>query len=230
MSFTEKTQAYLIVSYYRQLTDRFGERGKNAFIHAVQYYGGQRGRRMAQRAIQNGETLSFETYCRYGEWVSTPECLQEGSANQAEILTGDPHVIKKVTVCPWHSVFAECDALDVGDVYCHHIDPSISRGFDPAIDYTVPQNLNSSAFCIHLIKNCFLAETADLKKHMEYVKGFDYHCAHLFFAFREVVCAVFGQEGEALVSDVLTDFTRRFGEDMTQTLLSFGSVNFNVCD
>ena len=55
MAFNEKVHAYIAAKYYAYLTQTFGERGRKAFVHATQYYAGQRGRRMAQRAIRDGK-------------------------------------------------------------------------------------------------------------------------------------------------------------------------------
>lgn len=70
MGFNEMTHAFLAARYYIRLTEQFGDRGREAFIHGIQYYGSQRGRRMAQRAIRDGKPLTYENYCRYGEWVN----------------------------------------------------------------------------------------------------------------------------------------------------------------
>ena len=58
MPFTEKSHAFIAARFYIRLTEAFSERGRKAFIHATQYYAGQRGRRMAQRAIRDGADLS----------------------------------------------------------------------------------------------------------------------------------------------------------------------------
>ena len=47
MGFNEMTHAFLAARYYIRLTEQFGDRGWEAFIHGIQYYGSQRGRRMA---------------------------------------------------------------------------------------------------------------------------------------------------------------------------------------
>ena len=43
MGFNERTHAFIAAKYYVHLTERFGERGKAAFLHATRYYGEQRG-------------------------------------------------------------------------------------------------------------------------------------------------------------------------------------------
>ena len=63
MSFNEKVQAFLIARFYVRLTEAFGPQGRMAFVHGTQYYGMQRGRRMAQRAIRDGaQALTYEVY------------------------------------------------------------------------------------------------------------------------------------------------------------------------
>ena len=67
MGFNEKVHAYIAAKYYMTLTDAFGERGRQAFIHATRHYAMQRGRRMAQRAIRDGQPLTQASYNYYGE-------------------------------------------------------------------------------------------------------------------------------------------------------------------
>ena len=148
MGFTEKVHAYIAAKYYVYLTERFGERGKAAFLHATQYYALQRGRRMAQRAIRDGKELTQETYNYYGEWVNTEEVKALGCANvskQAE--DGTLHI----TSCPWYTQFQEMGLPEAGALYCKDLDSSISRGFNPFLQYRVDQTLHTSDCCIHRI-------------------------------------------------------------------------------
>ena len=55
MGFNEKVHAYIAAKYHCHLLSAFGDRGRMAFIHGTQYYAEQRGRRMAQRAIRDGQ-------------------------------------------------------------------------------------------------------------------------------------------------------------------------------
>ena len=84
MGFTELSHAFIAAKYYVYLKEIFGDRGEAAFLHATRYYGEQRGRRMAQRAIRDGKPLTYETYCQYGEWVNTEEVKAQGLGNQSE--------------------------------------------------------------------------------------------------------------------------------------------------
>ena len=64
MGFNENTHAFIAARYFRRMQAAFGERAEPAFVHAVQYYAHQRGRRMAQRAIRDGAPLTFANFLR----------------------------------------------------------------------------------------------------------------------------------------------------------------------
>lgn len=228
MGFNEKVHAYIAARYYIRLTESFGKRGKLAFIHATEYYAEQRGRRMAQRAIRDGEELTLDTYLRYGEWKNTAECTAMGCANNGKVLARHPDYIKQVTTCPWHTQFAQMGAEEAGETYCLHLDNSICRGFNPAIEYRVPQNLNQGVCCFHIVRDAGLGD-GPWEKKQEYIRDFSFHCAHSYWAYREVCEAIFGEEGASLSRAVLSDFETEYGKESADVLRSYAGHNFNIC-
>lgn len=228
MGFNEKVHAYIAAKYYVYLTGSFGERGRRAFIHATQYYAAQRGRRMAQRAIRDGAELTQASYNYYGEWVNTGEIKAAGCANRSELREGGK--LNVITRCPWHEQFREMGLTEAGAEYCRHLDSAISRGFNPYLGYHVDQTLHTADCCIHRLENGLIGEGAERGKNPEGLKSFEYHCAHLFWAYYEVSAAIFRSEGEKAGAKVLEDFAADYGREMTETLQSYRSVNFNVCD
>lgn len=230
MQFNEKVHAFIAAQYYTQLTERFADRGKKAFIHGTQYYAEQRGRRMAQRAIRDGRELDYGTYQEYGEWVNTEEIKNLGCANKSELKSFNPDYEIKITTCPWHTQFKEMGLIEAGHTYCEHLDNSICRGFNPYIEYLVFNTLHKSDHCKHIIKDVCFQEGEVHPKKLEYLKDFEYHCAHSFWAYAEVVTAIFKVEGQAVVTEVLGAFKEEYGEEMAETLMKYRSVNFNVCD
>lgn len=227
MAFTEKVHAYIAAKYYVYLTKEFGQRGEAAFLHGTQYYAMQRGRRMAQRAIRDGRELTQETYNYYGEWVNTEEIKAQGCANvsrQAE--DGTLHIFQ----CPWYTQFQEMGLKEAGALYCKDLDSSISRGFNPFLQYQVDQTLHTADCCIHKILTGDICAGADKGKNPESLKSFEYHCAHSFWAYHEVVLAIFSTEGEKVIARVLEDFANDYGKEMADALYKYKDTNFNVCD
>lgn len=126
MGFNEKVHAYIAAKYYVYLKETFGER-LEAFRHATRHYAEQRGRRMAQRAIRDGQPLTYETYCRYGEWVNTEEVKELGEANRSEKVQLTPDSETHIYVCPWHSQFKAMGLPAAGIAYCKDLDAPICR-------------------------------------------------------------------------------------------------------
>ena len=230
MGFNEKVHAFIAAKFYVYLTEAFGERGERAFIHGTQYYAEQRGRRMAQRAIRDGKELTYANYLEYGEWVNTPEIIEEGCANKSTIESWAPDYRIHITMCPWYTQFKEMGLPDAGHVYCAHLDNSICRGFNPYLTYLVPDTLHKSGFCTHIIKDVNFEVGEKHPKKTEYLKGFDYHCGHSYWAYSEVVAAIFGAEGEQINAKVMKDFEATYGKEMADKLASYKYTNFNVAD
>lgn len=229
MGFNEKVHAYIAGKYYQHLKEEFGDRGVRAFIHGTQYYAMQRGRRMAQRAIRDGEELTQATYNYYGEWVNTEDIKQAGCQNKM-CMTEDGKL--KITQCPWYTQFQEMGLPEAGRVYCDHLDNSISRGFNPYLEYVVDQTLHheGSDCCIHWTRNANIGEGSSRGKKPEQLRDFEYHCAHSYWAYNEVVGAIFLQEGARVNQMVLEDFANDYGKEMADILYSYRDHNFNVCD
>lgn len=228
MGFNEMSHAFIAAKYYVRLTEQFGERGKAAFLHATRYYAEQRGHRMAQRAIRDGQPLTYETYCRYGEWVNTDEILEQGAANKSTVVQISPDYEIHIHACPWHAQFKKMGLAEAGLAYCDDLDASICRGFNPGLSYVTSQTLHDHDFCIQTIKDAGMKEGMNLTKNPAGLKSFEYHCAHSYWSYNEVTAAIFGSEGEAVNAQVLADFSEEYGKDMADVLTGYRGTNFNV--
>lgn len=228
MAFTERSHAFIAAKYYVYLKEKFGERGKEAFLHATRYYGEQRGRRMAQRAIRDGAPLNYESYCRYGEWVNSEEIKAMGLANKVEVASLSPDYEMHIFSCPWHSQFKDMGLTEAGMAYCRDLDASICRGFNPELTYIVSQTLHDHDYCIQTVKNSGLTKDSNTAKLPAGIRSFEYHCAHMYWSYEEVCRAIFGEEGKAVGRKVLGDFANEYGTEMANILAGYKNTDFNV--
>ena len=227
MGFNEKVHAYIAAKYYVYLTESFGRRGELAFLHATQYYASQRGRRMAQRAIRDGEELTQASYNYYGEWANTDEVKQLGCAN---VISKDENGYMKVTACPWYTQFKEMGLTKAGALYCSDLDSSISRGFNPKLGYQMVQTMHTADCCIQRITSGDIFEGSERGKNPASFKDFEYHCAHIYWSFAEVTESIFKDEGRKISDRVLEDIASDYGTDYAGTLRKYNNTNFNVID
>lgn len=226
--FNEKSHAFIAARFYKYLVEKFENSGKQAFIHATRYYAEQRGRRMAQRAIRDGKELNYETYCQYGEWINTQEMVDQNLKNQGDIIKIDPEITMNISHCPWRAQFKDMKEDEAGIVYCTYLDNSIMRGFNPDIKYDVKlDNLLSHNYCTHTIGDSFHGDE-DLAKKDSSLKDFEYHCAHSYWAYSEVVEAIFMTDGKDISSKVLQDFAKEYGKKYADIIMNYKYINFNV--
>ncbi|MCR4778765.1 MAG: L-2-amino-thiazoline-4-carboxylic acid hydrolase [Lachnospiraceae bacterium] len=228
MGFNEKVHAYIAAKYYVYLKESFKSRGIEAFKFATRYYAEQRGRRMALRAIADGEPLTYETYRKYGEWVNTEEIKDLGQSNQSESISVSPDYEIHVTRCPWAAQFKEMNLPEAGVAYCSNLDPSIARGFSPEIKYSTTQTLHDHDYCIQRVEDSGLTEGGRPLKKEDGLKSFTYHCAHSYWSYREISIGIFGIEGETVAKKVLDDIEKDYGKDAKEKLLKYEKVNFNI--
>ena len=227
MEFTEMMHAYIAAKYCVYLKERFGDRGKEAFLHGTRHYAQQRGRRMAQRAIRDGQPLTYATYSRYGEWVNTETAKKEGVANDSKVVSLAPDFEVHIFTCPWHAQFRKMGLVEEGLLYCRDLDASICRGFNPEIDYRTLQTLHDHSHCIQVVRDSGLEPGIDMSKSPDRLKSFEYHCAHSYFAYREVCEAIFGAEGGDIAARVLRDFSEDYGKEAADILFSYRNTDFN---
>ncbi|MBR6238093.1 MAG: L-2-amino-thiazoline-4-carboxylic acid hydrolase [Lachnospiraceae bacterium] len=227
MGFNERIHAFIAGRYYVRLTEAFGRRGELAFLHATQYYASQRGRRMAQRAIRDGEELTQSTYNYYGEWVNTEEIKEQGLGNAISKASNGDMII---TTCPWYSQFRDMGLHDAGELYCSDLDAAISRGFNPSLGYETVQTLHNSDCCIHTLHSGDIFEGSERGKNPAGLKSFEYHCAHIYWAFCEVSEAIFKTQGEEVSRGVLDDLSEDYGAETADIIRGYKDTNFNVCD
>lgn len=227
--FNERVQAYIVARYYVRLSTSFGHQGRETFQLATRIYAEQRGHRMAQRALADGQELTVATYHRYGEWVPTEESKQRGESLDQEVLWDRPYYAFKVKRCPWAIQFREMGLPEAGLAYCKDLDASIYRGFNPAIKYETRQTLHDHDCCIQCAPETRLtSQDLSCPKKKSGLRSFEYHCAHSYWTFRQVLISVLGNKGKTLSEEVLEDVRRDLGQTFAETLQKYKDTDFNV--
>lgn len=228
MSFTEKTQAYIVGKYYEKLWEKKGEQGKAVFVHAVKHYAMQRGSRMAQRVLRDGGKLDYASFCRYGEWAPSREMLDAGTACVKQVVRNLPDYEYHITRCPWHQQFQEMGQSEAGRLYCGCLDEAILRGFNDEIPFHTAATLHESDQCVFVVKDAQMPPEGSLTPRKGAVRDFAYHCAHTYYSFAEMIESVLGEEGKEIVKTVFCDFRKTWGQEMADQIESYQTENFNI--
>jgi hypothetical protein len=230
-SFSEHHHALLFGLVAREIIARVGqEAGEAAVRAAVRRYGEQRGRRMALRAVANGDELSMTSFLTYGEWRSGT------GLGQQELGEEGSHVRMTVPRCAWALTWMEADLSLYGRLYCQEIDQALVRGFNPdlIIDVNKTQT-NDGEPCDFLYHQAALL-TGDTLAHVREksasmasrtVMPWEYHCGHLYKVFDGILTEKFGEAGQEAVRAGLDEFAARFGEKAAQVVLSYREMDFD---
>jgi hypothetical protein len=124
--FSEQHHALLFALIAKEIVEQAGKDAGEAVLRvAVRRYGKQRGRRMAMRALANGDDLSMTSFLIYGEWRSGTGL---GKHDQT-VLGSDVRMV--VPRCPWTLTWMEASLSEYGRLYCLEIDKALVHGFNP---------------------------------------------------------------------------------------------------
>lgn len=217
-TFTEKTHAYLIGLFYKNMKEAHGQRGVDVFVKCTQKMAEQRGARMALRVLRDGYPLNFKAYMAYGEWDSS-------FPRRSEVVEQYPDKETKSYLCAWHDTFAEMGLLECGMVYCKEIDRSIVRGYNPDLVFELKSYLHDSPCCDMLFKDALVGD--DVTPKSETKKPWDYHCGHVYKTYRENILVIF-EDGAEILSKVDAQFAEAFGPAALSVVHTFLDTNFNM--
>lgn len=231
MKMNEKHHARLVALWYKELRERFGDRGIGTFINATKAYTRQRGGRKAIRAEKHGYKKDYLAYFVHKEWASEDPTFFE--ADQYLLENGD--LVTKVKKCPWNSVFKEMGMLECGDLYCRFLDEYLVEGFNSDLVLDMASTLHYGGMCHFNWRITGFGEgwEEEISRgverwHDENVLPFTYHVAHLYHTFKETVEDELAETGKKVADSVLQEFTRKYGEEASRTILAHGDIDFDL--
>jgi hypothetical protein len=184
---------------------------------AVRRYGEQRGRRMALRALADGQALTMDSYRAYGEWQAG-----EGETGQ-EVVEPMPDLVSRVHRCPWHRAWEVHDLMPYGRLYCLEIDEALVRGFNPDLRLDVNAiQTRGDPYCEFVYHG---VQGSGPRKGT--VMPWEYHAGHLFKTVGEVAVEALGESGQEAVDGALAEFAAYYGQEAAQVLVGYADADFD---
>jgi hypothetical protein len=223
--FSESTHAILFALIARQVITHYGDKkGLPALHKALRHYGEQRGRRMALRALANGDTLSVANFLSYGEWRYVTD------GGQMERVIDQAGLRQTVQCCPWADAWSEAGLLPYGRYYCQVIDAALLYGFNPELRIEVKQTLSNEGLPCEFIypqaelePDHTLASIGEKSARLESQRlmPWEYHCGHLYQMCSVVMGEEFGPSGRVTVQNALAEFALRYGGAAAGTVAGY---------
>ena len=216
---TIEHHAILFALFAKYIIEFFPEKGKEVIYTGIENYGHERGKRMAERAIANGDDLDFVNSQVYGEWVP------EKGQMEFEIVSTEPEYISNVTKCEWCASWKKHNLLDYGKYYCINIDSAVFNGFNENFHMEATSNLSFGADHCEFHWGNSMSEDDVIKlskKKAELdtscIRDFNFHTAHLLYSMNETLKNKLGENGKVIIDKVLEEYVELFGEEYLAVL------------
>ncbi|MBR0139690.1 MAG: L-2-amino-thiazoline-4-carboxylic acid hydrolase [Firmicutes bacterium] len=215
MKLSEVHHANILTAFYNGLTEALGEaQGRAAFLMAERAYGERRGRRMALRALRDGNPPDFTSYFAYGELLTTPGGY-DGSYEASEGLIHETQ-----WKCPWASAFKDCGSMDCAKLYCREIDAAVVRGFNPLLDYRYGGNMHENGTCVFYFRSPEINEktletcSERLKGRAPEKKDMTWHSGDVY----QMFCRIVSQICPETLGKIKEDIKQRLGSEAFELL------------
>jgi len=216
---TIEHHAVLFALFAKYTIKGFGEKGEATIYIGIQNYGNERGNRMAERAIANGDSLDFINSQAYGEWVP------EEDEMEFAILRTEPELVSAVTKCKWCASWKKYNLLEYGKYYCINIDAAVFNGFNKDFHMKATSNLSFGADHCEFHWENPMHEDDMIKltqKRAELgtscTRDFNFHTAHLLYSLSETIKNELGEDGILIINHVLEEYIDLFGKDYLDVL------------
>ncbi len=206
----------------KNIIEQYDEKGKEAILKAMTKYGNERGARMAQNALKNGDELTVMTSQAYGEWK--PD--YEGQMVFGR-LRSKPTLRTFISKCAWCEAWKKHDLLTYGKYYCVNVDNAVFQGFrsdfvcspvsdslsfgGERCDFDWGEPLSDQDLVNLDIKKKELGTTC--------MKDFNFHTAHLLQSISQTLLDVLGEKAQVAVDKSIEQFGDKFGKDYVEKIM-----------
>jgi L-2-amino-thiazoline-4-carboxylic acid hydrolase len=124
----------------KSVVERFGEEGREVVMKGVGTFGEERGRDIARRAAAAGNPNSMEHYL-------TSYDMGRSELFEYETLYHPKEIEQTFTKCAFGEQWKKDGMEEYGILYCHMIDPSIAKGFNPKFEVVHDQYVLREGVC-----------------------------------------------------------------------------------
>lgn len=133
----------LFSSLAKEMIDRLGlEQAEPIIKEAVEAFGKERGRRIAQRVQAEGRPLTFKNWLIYGDIDSSSNFNPQPSIEDGDLLV-------QAHNCTFYNAAKEWGLEKYANLYCKYVDYAILEGYNPDITLTLEERQASGRdYCL----------------------------------------------------------------------------------
>ena len=119
--------AQLFSSVAKFVIERLGsEEGESLLKEAVEYFGKERGKKIAEKVKAEGKTLTFKNWLIYSDIDSIRNFRPNSSVDNGDFVV-------KTKNCTFYQAAKEWGLGEYSKIYCDNVDYKILEGYNPDI-------------------------------------------------------------------------------------------------
>ena len=224
---------FINVRFYKVLTEKYGEQGKNAFFLGFHLYAFRKAIRCAQRAVSRNLPLNYDSYQLCREAVARcPEMegvpAKPGASEKCYL---DGEAVSRNYSCATPEAFHAYGApAELEEMFCRNVDRMMMYSYNPEIGlgYEVTETFLTAPYCEHHCKAREITPDMVLTKRTEPAPSLSYLTWSSYSSMAETVSAVFGDEGTAIAEQVAQDTIQEFGSEMWEEICRYRGMNLDM--
>ena len=229
-----------------------GEEGRAAIQEGMKQYGRERGARMAERALANGDPVALWTDQAYGEWKPDyPGQMEFGNVRT------EPTLVTYISKCAWCEAWKRHDILEYGREYCVNVDAAVYEGFWSVLkddagrggndgDAAAEEESAAWPVCTPLttpmswggdrcdfdwgapLSEEDLRKIADKKAELGTgaMRDFDFHTAHIYYTVTDAIKRRFPEDADSIIGKACADYRELFGQADLDRIFDFADEKF----
>jgi hypothetical protein len=230
-AFTPAQHAIMFALFAKNILEVFGrEEGDRLLLAAVEQYGEERGRRMAQRCSARGKVLDMDSYLAFTEWRYAKDF-------EKTPLFDEPYRAYRILRCPWVLSWKGAGLAEFGKYYCRVVDKAILKGFNPRLSLEMPSRLSDEGaeYCEFHWKDLVVdgaqsARVAAISAEIgeSCVKDFIYHTAHIYSTISACARRWDSVKGKEASLRARKDFIEKCSYQEWLRVLALTNMDFNA--
>lgn len=218
---TIENHAVLFGLLSKYTIEMFGDTGKDSLLRGMTLYGNERGARMAERALANGDELNTMTNQAYGEWA--PD--YDGQMSFGRLQT-EPTLQTYISKCAWCDAWKKHGLTEYGKLYCVNVDNAVYQGFRS--DFVCTPMTSAMSWggerCEFDWGHPLTKDDVEAlnKKKAELgtscMRDFNFHTAHLLHTITGILKEDLGEACQPAIDNALQEYVEKFGQEYLDVL------------
>lgn len=229
-----KMAPFMMIQFYKYLTDKFGEQGRNTFHVGFKLYCFRKGICCAQRVVSKNLPLTYNNYRLNKEGVFVTKDGREQVKAMRDLKPGTTEWIKdgyisRTYACTTRDAFEEFNAPpELRHLWCTYVDKVMAQTYNPDIFYEVVASCQTKDYCEHHVLERGMTKENSSGSRTEDAPPLSFLTWRAWSSMVEMIESILGEPGMEVVAKVKADTIKQYGDDAWKEIQQFEGTKLDV--